>query len=107
MAIEMSSRMKAIDNGGPILQTMSLTIHDRAGLATREIRLDCPKVYSATSGRNATAAREPLVGASLPCIAPECVIVDAGQLRAVVERGTRWDATRDATMQKRVKSPPR
>jgi hypothetical protein len=33
--------------------------------------------------------------------------VNVDQLRTVVERSERWDARRDAAMQKRVKSPPR
>jgi hypothetical protein len=37
VAIETISKIKAIDKGCPILQTMILTIHDKARLATREI----------------------------------------------------------------------
>ena len=43
MAIETSSRIKAIDKGCPILQTMALTIHDKARVLQRTRSLRAAK----------------------------------------------------------------
>lgn len=43
MAIETSSRIKAIDKGCPILQTMALTIHDKARVLQRRRSLRVAK----------------------------------------------------------------